>query len=250
MNSLFIGQNRVELAVVNSTNNYALELSKTGRIADGTLVWAHEQTAGRGQRGNGWQSLPDLNITLSIILHPELDADSQFYLTKVVSLGVKEFVEDLIGNCAEVRIKWPNDIYVGDKKIAGILIENILRGEQITTTVIGIGLNVNQHEFGAELKNATSLKLITGKTYDIKAGIDALCEHIEPRYLQLKTHKRNLLDVDYHKCLYRLDKLCEYEKDGTRFKATLTGVNGQGKLLLKLENGEGLSCDFKGVGFL
>ncbi|MBI2270113.1 MAG: biotin--[acetyl-CoA-carboxylase] ligase [Bacteroidetes bacterium] len=250
MNTLFIGQNRVELVTVNSTNNYALELAKTGRIADGTLVWAHEQTAGRGQRGNGWQSSPDLNITLSIILRPELDAYKQFYLTKAVSLGVKEFVEDLIGNSSEVRVKWPNDIYVGDKKIAGILIENILRGEQINTTVIGIGLNVNQCGFSADLKNVISLKLITGKTYDIKTGIDTLCEHIEPRYLQLKTNKHNLLDADYHKNLYRLDKLCEYEKDGTLFKATLIGVNGQGKLLLKLEKGETLSCDFKEVGFL
>lgn len=249
MNTLFIGQNRLELPLVDSTNNYALELVKTGKIADGTLVWAHEQTAGRGQRGNEWQSGPQLNITLSIVLHPELIADKQFYLTKVISLGVAEFVSDMISDGSLVKIKWPNDIYAGDKKIAGILIENILRGDQVGTSVIGIGLNVNQTEFGNVLK-ATSFKLITGKKFDIKNCIDHLCEHIEPRYLQLKTNKQELLDTDYHKHLYRLDKLCDYEKNGQPFKAILTGVAEQGKLILKMENGEILSCDFKEVAFV
>ena len=249
MNTLFIGQNRVELPTIDSTNNYALELVKTSKIADGTLIWAHEQTTGRGQRGNEWQSQPQLNITLSIVLHPDLKADKQFFLTKVVSLGVLEFISDLVEDKVPVAIKWPNDIYAGEKKIAGILIENSLRGEQISTSVIGIGLNINQTEFGTGLKNATSLKMLTGKTFDIKNCIDNLCEHIEPRYLQLKTNKQGLLDADYHKHLYRLDKLCDYEKNGRPFKARLKGVNQQGKLLLKLESGEMMSCDFKEVVF-
>lgn len=250
MNTLFIGQNRVELPTVDSTNNYALELVKTTKIADGTVIWAQEQTHGRGQRGNEWQSQPNRNLTLSLILNSNLKADKQFYLTKAISLGVADFVSDLLEDPSEVKIKWPNDIFVGDKKIGGILIENILRGEQISTSVIGIGLNVNQIAFDTDLRKATSLKLHTGKTFVIKDCIDNLCEHIEPRYLQLKTNKEDLLNLDYAQQLYQLDQLCDYTHNGKYFKATLNGVNEQGKLLLKLQNGEVLSCDFKEVVFL
>jgi BirA family biotin operon repressor/biotin-[acetyl-CoA-carboxylase] ligase len=250
INTLFIGQNRVELPSIDSTNNYALELIKNAVIADGTLVWAHEQTQGRGQRGNEWLSNAHQNLTLSLLLQPGLTAEKQFYITKVASLAVAEMVSGLIGDKAEVKIKWPNDIYAGDKKIAGILIENILRGDQISNSIIGIGLNVNQNEFGEGLSKAISLQLLTGKTFDIKNCIEKLCEYMEPRYLQLKANKLDLLNKDYYQYLYRLDQLCDYEKNNLSFRATLTGVNEQGKLLLKLESGELMECNFKEVTFL
>jgi len=250
MNTLFIGQSSIELISIDSTNNYVLELLKEASVADGTIVWTQEQTAGRGQRGNNWISRAGENITLSLLLHPELRPQKQFYLTKVISLAVAAFVGNMLGNKEIVQIKWPNDIYVSEKKIAGILIENILRGDIVNSSIVGIGLNINQCEFDESLKNVTSLKLLTKTEFNIKKCIDKLCEQIEPRYLQLKANKLELLNIDYHKKLYRLDAVGVYKKNGELFNATLTGVTEQGKLLLRLRNTEIISCDFKEVIFV
>ncbi len=250
MNTLFIGQSSIALTSVDSTNNYVLELLKKAPVADGTIVWTQEQTAGRGQRGNNWTSEAGENITLSLLLQPELKPEKQFYLTKVISLAVAAFVGDMLGNKEIVKIKWPNDIYVSGNKIAGILIENILRGDTINPSIVGIGLNINQCEFGENLKNVTSLKLLTQTEFNIKECIDKLCEHIEPRYLQLKANKQELLNNDYHKKLYRMDTVGVYKKNGELFNATLTGVTEQGKLLLRLRNAKIISCDFKEVIFV
>lgn len=236
---------------------------KEDQVAEGTLVWAHEQTSGRGQRGNTWQSEPLKNITISIVLRPLLRVDKQFYLTRVISLGVVDFLDKINSeanlksdaneisnqNLQEFRIKWPNDIYAGNKKIAGILIENILKDDQVNVSIAGIGLNVNQMEF-TDLKHATSLHKLAGKTFDLKHCIAGLCESIEARYLQLQADKLDLLKRDYTNRLYRLKEWCNYETGGRIFKAELTGVTEQGRLLLKHENGEISSYDMKEVKFI
>jgi BirA family biotin operon repressor/biotin-[acetyl-CoA-carboxylase] ligase len=199
MQTLFIGQNLIELASVDSTNNYVLEMLKKADVAEGALVWAKEQTGGRGQRGNTWLSEPHRNLTFSFILLPHLPIENQFYLTKLVSLGIVDFVSGILsqnGISCEVRIKKPNDIYVNGQKISGILIENNIKGHDIVSSIIGIGLNVNQNEF-KHVNNATSLSRISGKNFDLKDCLTNLCEYIEARYLQLKTNKIELLDKDY-----------------------------------------------------
>ncbi len=251
MQTLFIGQNLVRLASVDSTNNYALQLLKDTQVMEGTLIWALEQTKGRGQRENNWLAEPFQNLTMSIILYPDLTVRRQFYLTKVIALGLETFVSELIGKKdagSDIKIKWPNDIYVSDKKIAGVLIENNLRAEQIFSSVIGIGLNVNQKKFNG-LSNATSLQILSNTVFDLSDCLSRLCEHIEARYLQLKANKMELLDSDYEERLYKLGELGDYEKDGKRFGAILTGVNEQGKLLLKQENGEISEYGFKEITF-
>ncbi len=236
---------------------------KDSQVPEGTLVWAHEQTGGRGQRGNTWKSEANKNITLSIILKPNLKVDKQFYLTRVISLGMVDFLNKCLKKSGlnpkksdisdesvhEVKIKWPNDIYAGDKKIAGILIENLLKEDQVNVSIIGIGLNVNQTEFG-ELIQATSLCSLTGEVFDLKDCIGRLCEFIEAGYLQLKAGKEEQLKKDYTYSLYQLNRLCDYEKAGRIFKAVLTGVNEQGRLLLKDENGETHSYDLKELKFI
>lgn len=255
-NTLFIGQNSIELPSVDSTNNYVLELLKKNDslgaergCVEGTLVWTHDQTSGRGQRGNTWLSKPLQNLTMSLVLYPQLPVHLQFYVTKITSLAVAQFVEQSLEKNIGVSIKWPNDIFVKDQKVAGILIENSLRGENINSSVIGIGLNVNQTDFENGLQNASSLKLISGKEFKIDTCIKRVCELIEPRYLQLKAGKYELLDKDYHAHLHRLNKICNYSSNGESFDAMLIGVNESGKLLLKHENEEIKEYNFKEVAF-
>ena len=151
--------------VLDSTNTYALKLLSQIRPKAGTLISADYQTTGRGQMGRDWHSAPGLNLCLSCILYPETNAQNQFAISMAVALAVRDTVADFI-NQERVKIKWPNDIYVGDKKIAGILIQTSIHGNVIIYCVAGIGLNVNETDFPAELPNPTSLKLETTETLD------------------------------------------------------------------------------------
>ncbi len=156
--SLFIGKNVISLETIDSTNDYAKQLLSTQKPTDGTLIIAKAQTKGRGQLGNIWQTESGKNLTVSYILYPNfLSPDKQFYLNMAVALGIREFCESI---CAEhVQIKWPNDILINGKKVCGVLIENALQGSKIQHSVIGIGININQSKFDAELPHATSILL-------------------------------------------------------------------------------------------
>ncbi len=260
-NTLFIGQNLIELTSIDSSNNYALNLVKAGRpagqagnIAEGTLIWAHEQTAGRGQRGNEWLSKPLQNLTFSLVLIPRfLAPGEQFLLTKMVSLAIADFVADVLGKhdiTAEVRIKWPNDVYVNDHKIAGVLIENTIKQEEISYSVIGIGLNVNQIEFGNSMK-AISLKQLTGKDHNLRELLSAFCSNFEARYLQLKAGKKEILNANYLHKLYRLNEVKEYKdlNSGKKFTGKILGVTSTGKLHLEI-NEVGREFDLKEIEFI
>ena len=152
-------------------------------IADGcchgTAVMAREQTAGRGQRGNSWEAEPGKNVTMSILLRPEgLEPARQFVISQAVSLAMVEMLDCFIG-AEPVSIKWPNDIYVGDSKIAGILIENVISGTEISRTIVGIGLNVNQTEFVSDAPNTVSLKGLMPKAdFDVDALGEALARDV------------------------------------------------------------------------
>ena len=182
--TLFTGQNIIEIASVDSTNNYIKNLLTTERPSEGTIVLAHTQSAGRGQMGNIWASEPGKNLTVSYVFYPSfLEATKQFYLNMAVALAVKDCCELLLDD--EVRIKWPNDIYYCDKKIAGILIENSISGSNLTSSIVGIGLNVNQAEFHPSLPNPSSLKLIKGKNFVVLDVLNQLSHFLEKYYLQL-----------------------------------------------------------------
>src|SRR5687768_14177982 len=139
MTTLFIGKNVIELDSIDSTNSYSKELIIKEKPIEGTIITAREQLSGRGQMGNSWNAEAGKNLTLSIILYPDfLDADKQFYLNIAVCLAVKDFCESVLGD--EIKIKWPNDVYHRDKKLGGILIENTIKGSQIASAVVGIGI--------------------------------------------------------------------------------------------------------------
>ena len=234
MYTLFIGNNTIRLPIVESTNTYAQELVKHSKPPEGTIVLAQEQLHGRGQRGNTWLSEARKNLTFSLILYPtSIPAENQFLLTQLISIALVDFIKHEM-NSESIKIKWPNDIYVGNKKIGGVLIENSLRGPEISSAVIGIGLNINQEIFGD--LNATSLKIESGKSFDLLNCYEMLCASIEARYLQFINKNFDSLKADYLKKLFQLDELAYYEIEGKSVQAKIIGVNKAGKLLLEKTN--------------
>jgi len=252
MKTLFIGQNAVHLTAVDSTNSYASEMLRQNRPVEGTIIYTFEQTAGRGQRGNDWYGEPSKNVAFSLILYPTfLKADEQFLLTKMVSLAVADLMAEILKNpIFTVRIKWPNDIYVHDHKIAGILIENTISDQSIVSTVIGIGLNINQLAFPGNTGNPTSVKLLTGEENDLNLIIERLCEFLEARYLQLKSGRRDQIDYAYLQNLYRLDEWKKYTSGNGEFEGMIRSVSPSGKLQIELHNAEIKEFDLKEIGFV
>ncbi|POY39150.1 biotin--[acetyl-CoA-carboxylase] ligase [Solitalea longa] len=246
--ALFIGQNLVALSEVDSTNNYLKDLlTNSTPQPEGTVIMAENQFSGRGQINNKWISEPGKNLTVSILLCPNfLPAIKQFDLNKVVSLGVADFVNHFLGN--KVKIKWPNDIYWDDNKLGGILIENFLLGAQLKQSVIGIGLNINQQNFNGA-PNATSFLQIQQTEFDLKNCLNALCVFLEARYLQLKSGKSEKINNDYLNILYRLNTVDLYRANGEFFYGEIIGVNPNGQLQIKSNEGV-KEFSFKEVEFI
>ena len=246
---MFVGQVFYDLPEVASTNAYALSLLSQGRPAEGTVVSTFCQTAGRGQHGNHWESEPGKNIALSVLLYPDfLELRRQFFLNMAISLAVC----DLVGDCLPdgVRIKWPNDIYVGDRKIAGILIQNTTSNKNISATVAGIGININQTQFLTNPPNPTSLRLETGLDYNLQELIARLCLRLEQRFLQLKEGQNRLLYMQYLANLYRFDTPARFQRDnGTIFEGLITGIDESGKLRIRIGQREE-SFDLKTIRFI
>jgi BirA family biotin operon repressor/biotin-[acetyl-CoA-carboxylase] ligase len=252
MNTLFTGRCIIELDEVTSTNTHATGLIKEGTVAEGTVIWARFQTRGRGQYGNTWQAEKGKNLTFSLIIHPHfLAADRQFYLSKITSLAVLGMLtEYLPASQYDIQIKWPNDILVNKHKIAGILIESILRGNSVQSSVIGLGLNVNQREFGDLKRKATSLRLLLNKEYELKVLLELFCKHFEALYLNLKQNKLEMLTRLYLNNLYKFNQPAEYKTGDKIFTATIIGVEEHGLLLLETEQKEILKFSFKEVELL
>jgi len=250
MKTLFIGQHAVHLTAVDSTNSYASEMLRQMRPTEGTIIYSFEQKNGRGQRGSTWHGEPNKNVAFSLILHPSfLQAGEQFLLTKMASLAVSDLMAELLrGGRSRISVKWPNDVYADDKKIAGMLIENSIGNHSIQSSVIGIGLNVNQ-DFTGEEFNAASLKMISGEEYDLKTVVERLCEFIEARYLQLKANKREQLGRDYLGRLYRLEEWRNYSSSGEDFEGRIKNVSAAGRLQVELRSAEIKEFDLKEIIF-
>ena len=234
-NNLFIGKVLTTLEVVDSTNNYAKGLLSKSKPLDGTAIIAYAQSHGRGQIGNTWFSEPGKNLTLSIILYPHfLKASEQFTLTQAVALAIADSVGKILYK--PVKIKWPNDIYCMEKKLAGILVENTIAGQNLTDSVVGIGLNVNQTNFNG-LLTATSLQSLMGMELRLEEVRDHLFAHLEKRYLQMKNGHRDILNNDYHAALYRRNEWHTYKGATGNFEGKIVGVNGYGQLQVETASG-------------
>ena len=238
----------VMLDSVPSTNTYAQTLVAEKMLPEGSVIIANFQEQGRGQRGNSWESRTGENLLMSTVLYPSfLPAARLFYISKVVALGVYSLVKGL--GAEKVSIKWPNDIYIADRKVAGILIENTFRSTEIALSVVGTGININQTEFN-EAQKATSLKLECGRVFELKATAEELLRHLAFWYEHLRKNQFAAIDVAYHEKIYRLKMPSVYRENNLMFSGTITGVNEGGKLLIEKETGETIAYDLKEVEFL
>ena len=248
-NTKFTGKSIHFLPSCHSTNTEASLLIRSKTAVNGLIVITNEQTAGRGQQGNVWHSEPNANLTFSVILFPayHFHINYSFYLNIVASLAIAKTLETFLPKKI-IRVKWPNDIYVDNKKICGILIENTLRGEHISSIVMGIGLNVNQSVFG--LPTATSILQESGCQSSLQNVLDSLCEHIEEFYLALNTGlKKELFDL-YQSKLYALNLLHEYQDSDENFMGYIRGIEENGTLLVEKVSGVNRKYQFKEVRFI
>lgn len=214
--------------ILGSTNDEA----RNPAYREGDIVIAERQTAGRGQRGHTWESAEGQNLTFSLILEPRfLPINEQFLLSEVLALGL---VDTLAEYKIEARIKWTNDIYVGDKKIVGMLVENSLTGGCLARTIAGIGLNINQTEFDPSLPNPTSMSLVAGRKFDREEVLTRLHHNIMSLYESLCCGEKEMLQSRYRSTMYRLGKKHPYTlADGTIFEGTIRGVQPSGELQIE-----------------
>jgi BirA family biotin operon repressor/biotin-[acetyl-CoA-carboxylase] ligase len=231
-----IGLPFTELQTIDSTNNYALTQIHAGLAQHGQAIFAHEQTAARGQRGKKWTSSKQENIALSIIIKPvSLAVSQQFQLSAAIAVAVLDFFRKYAGNNA--RIKWPNDLYWKDRKAGGILIENILRiqngGNEWQWAVAGIGININQSQFSSDLPNAVSLKQITGKDFDPVLLAKELCVTISNYYRELVLKGFENILYLYNSNLYKKDKKVKLKKGNRGFEAVIKSISPDGKLIVE-----------------
>lgn len=248
MQKLFASQCIIRKNELDSTNNYALKLINETELSNGTVVLASCQTKGRGQRENYWESESGKNLTISLILRPEfLPVHLQFAISKVISLGVSDFLSRYLQG---VCIKWPNDIYVQDKKIAGILIEHTIMGSTLAYSICGIGLNINQKLFISNAPNPTSLSIETDQCYDLEVCLVELLGAIEKRYEQLQQGFIDELDKDYRKQMYRGDGFYKFSDEHGAFQAKIVGTTQVGQLILSTTEGEQRIYNFKEVSFI
>lgn len=243
-----IGNKIISNDEILSTNTFAVNLLKHERPREGTIISTKKQTGGRGHGANQWESKPGMNLTISIILYPDfLKADEQFFLSMAMSLGIKDFLELFTGN---IFIKWPNDIYVSDDKIAGILIENSISGNSFDYCITGIGININQKEFTGDAPNPISLTQITGIDYSLDDSLDLLCRQLDFRYTQIKDGgNRQILKRNYLENLYRYQEFVQFKCKNRKFTAKITGIDQSGRLILREKNGKINKFGFHEVSF-
>jgi len=252
-NSLLIGSQHIRLKRVNSTNKYAVDSISKSKPIEGTVISASFQYDGRGQIGRFWESEEDKNITCSTILRPKnLYAHDQFQLNIAISLAIHDFIDHfLVDELHKVQIKWPNDIYVGDEKIAGILIQNTLKGKFINSSVVGTGININQIEFSENTPNPTSLHKLLDMEVNIDLAFSWLFRFLTKRYLQLSAQKTNLLREEYLTNLYRKDVWSRFIADNNlMFEGKILGVDEIGQLIIELKNSTRRSFAFRELKFV
>lgn len=232
----------IELKSVDSTNNYARQQinaarlpGRQGEVVSGTAFFAHEQVAGKGQQGKQWASQKGMNIALSILIKPEgLPLEKQFSLSACVAVVLRNFFAQYAGD--ETRIKWPNDLYWQDRKAGGVLIESVIRSSEPNPwswAIIGIGININQVRFSAELHNPVSLKQITGKTFEPVELAKQLHQKVVGGIQQLAENGKEDFIAAYNKNLYKKGEQVKLRKENRIMEVLIKGVNNKGKLVIQ-----------------
>jgi len=219
------------LEKVDSTNNYAMAMVQKGDAISSCGVFAREQTAGKGRRGKAWKSKSSENVILTVTEQMQwLPVQHQFQLSVAVALGCLDLVSKYIKE--NIKIKWPNDIFINDRKAGGILIENAVKGNLWQWAIIGIGLNINQEDFDKEIR-AVSLKQITGVNYDVIELSGELLETVIIRINQLIAGEFNNLLYEYNENLFCRNKMVKLRKGNIVFETKIKKVNPFGELITK-----------------
>lgn len=224
----------IQLDAVDSTNDYAAALLKSTKVSSGTSIVTKQQQKGRGQRSNMWTSQSGKNLTFSTIFFSALAVRQSFYLNIAVSLAVRKALEDLK---IVAKIKWPNDILVGGKKICGILIENQISGDKINSSILGVGLNVNQKTF-EDLPNATSIYEEIKEEIELLDIFDQLFGYLDFYLDLLQGSHFELLKKHYYQHLFQINELSNYQDAAGEFLGTILGINEDGLLLVQKEGTE------------
>ena len=226
-----IGKPFTELSETESTNNYAMHMAQSGLAWHGAAWFAHHQTKGKGQRGKAWKDEPGQNMSMSVLLDTTVLAVFQpFTLSAAVALATHDFLNQY--TYGDATIKWPNDIYWRDRKAAGILIENSIRGNNWQWAVVGIGININQVKFDPLLPNPVSLKQITGKNYNVVELAKELCGFIQLRYKKLVEKGMDEILANYNAVLYKKNASVHLKKQGHSFHCTIKEVDAYGRLFV------------------
>jgi len=234
-NTLFLGKNLVYVPQCHSTNTLATELSQKAETPEGTLIITNHQVAGRGQRGSSWEAAPGENLTFSLVLKPYfLQAQNQFQLNQAISLGVLDYVKTKV--TADIRVKWPNDVMVNERKVCGILFENQISGNDLRHSIVGIGLNMNQQAF--QSPTASSLSLFSKQRYSLPQELEILLYHLESRYLMLKEGNYQMLKTEYLQHLYRLGETHRFSNQELEFDGIISGIDEMGHLRIEVDGNE------------
>lgn len=240
-----IGNKIIQLDVVDSTNNFVANLLKSGELVHGTVILADEQTAGKGQRGSTWLSEGGSNVIMSIFVeHDNLTVENQEAINHWVSLSILSLLKkyNILG-----QVKWPNDILVNSKKIAGVLIENQIGNGRLKSSIIGIGLNVNQENFGDI--TATSLKLNSSMFHPVRDVALQLITALNEESSTIMDANRIELKSRYHENLWRIGEMVQFIENEELISGKLLGTNEQGLLQMNV-NGEIRTFDLKQIKFV
>ena len=241
--------NIIKLNAIDSTNTYLKELGKNVSLSDATVVWAKNQTGGRGQMGANWQSINGQSLTFSVLKRfKQLDIKEYPKITYVVTLGIKNALQKL--GIPGLSVKWPNDIMSYNQKLCGVLIENQLEGQKLISAIVGIGLNVNETQF-LNLPQATSMRLITGREFDLEEVFNYVIMEVIQHLKDFANHNVQNLKEKYEETLFRIEKVSSFERpDGSRFNGIIRGVTDAGELLVEDENQRLTTFELKQIKML
>ncbi len=243
--------NIINIPKLESTNSYAQQLIESDDLHEGDVISTQYQENGRGQGENFWESEPGSNLLVSLILEPKMiPASQQFVLTQLVSLALVDLIKEFVLT-DEVQIKWPNDIYVNNKKIAGILFQNFIKGNEIEFSIAGIGLNVNQKKFYSGALNPVSIIHYTNETIDLNILLDKLLDKIGVNYETYRI-KENFQELNskYILNLFRYKEWANYSNGNNFFKGKIIDIDEFGRLKVKLKSGNENKFGFKEIEFV
>lgn len=243
--------NIVHISEVESTNTHALNLFNAEKLREGDVVFTNHQFEGRGQSTNSWESQKGKNLTISMVIEPEMiNASDQFLITQLVSISLYDMLIAYL-SANDLKIKWPNDIYYGNNKLAGVLVQNVIAGSSISASIIGIGLNINQVEFLSDAPNPISLKMITGREFDIESILENLLIAFGNNYQLLKSEtSSNSLKDSYMSKLYLYKKDSDFKDNVGTFRGRIIDIDEFGRLIIEDDSGRIRSYMFKEVEFI